>query len=158
MLNKVSCTRISVKIALISYWNDFSLIPWGRVLLRRELRKYAQNSNFESALYSTSGSMPLISTLSRDLKVAGKKLWKGCLSVVPTRLVMFQEKTELPLFLSTRASLVAVVCVWGDGVYLDQINMDASWYKNTQTCQPLDIQTCILKPTNLYFSIKTCIF
>ena len=27
-----------------------------------------------------------------------------------------------------------------------------------QTCQPLEIQTCILKPTNLYFSIKTCIF
>ena len=27
-----------------------------------------------------------------------------------------------------------------------------------QTCQPLEIQTCILKPTNLYFSIETCIF
>ena len=27
VLNKVSCTRLSVKIALISYWNDFSLIP-----------------------------------------------------------------------------------------------------------------------------------
>ena len=30
MLNKVSCTRLSVKIALISYWNDFSLIPLGK--------------------------------------------------------------------------------------------------------------------------------
>ena len=42
-----------VKIALILYWNDRSLIPWGKVL-----RKDAQNSNFEnfeSALYSKSG-------------------------------------------------------------------------------------------------------
>ena len=31
------------------------------MLLRGELRKYAKNSNFESALYSTSGSMPLTS-------------------------------------------------------------------------------------------------
>ena len=29
VLNKVSCPRLSVKIALISYWNDFSLIPLG---------------------------------------------------------------------------------------------------------------------------------
>ena len=35
---------------------------WGSVLLRGELQKYAKNSNFEnfqSALYSTSVSMPL---------------------------------------------------------------------------------------------------
>ena len=35
---------------------------WGSVLLRGELQKYANNSNFEnfqSALYSTSVSMPL---------------------------------------------------------------------------------------------------
>ena len=32
------------------------------------------------------------------------------------------------------------------------------WKIPTQTCQPLEIQICILKPTNLYFSIKTCIF
>ena len=58
MLNKVSCTRLSVKIALISYWNDFSLILWGSVLLKGKLRKYAKNSNFEnfeSAIYMTSG-------------------------------------------------------------------------------------------------------
>ena len=36
---------------------------WGSVLFRGELQKYAKNSNFEnfeSALYSTSGSMPSI--------------------------------------------------------------------------------------------------
>ena len=50
-------------IALTSYWNDFSLYPLGNVLIRGELRKYAKNSNFEnfqSTLYSTSVSMPLI--------------------------------------------------------------------------------------------------
>ena len=39
---------------------------WGSVLLRGELRKYAKNpnfENFESALYLTSGSMPLNSML-----------------------------------------------------------------------------------------------
>ena len=39
-----------------------ALYLWWSVLLRGELRKYAKNSNFEnfeSALYSTSGSMPL---------------------------------------------------------------------------------------------------
>ena len=40
--------RLSVKIALMSYWSDFSLIPFGGiVLLRGELWKYAKNSNFE---------------------------------------------------------------------------------------------------------------
>ena len=37
---------------------------WGSVLRRAELRKYAKNpnfDNFESALYLTSGSMPLMS-------------------------------------------------------------------------------------------------
>ena len=29
VLNKISCTKLSVKIAPISYWNDFSLIPLG---------------------------------------------------------------------------------------------------------------------------------
>ena len=60
----VSSTRFSVKIALISYWHDFSLIPLGNVLLRGELRKDATNSNFEnfeSTLYSKSGSMPPLS-------------------------------------------------------------------------------------------------
>ena len=55
--------EFSVKIALISYWNASSQIPLGSVLLRGELQKYAKNSNFEnfqSALYSTSVSMPLI--------------------------------------------------------------------------------------------------
>ena len=40
---------------------------WGSVLLRGELQKYAKNSNFEnfqSALYSTSVSMPLITRIS----------------------------------------------------------------------------------------------
>ena len=49
--------ELSVKIALISYWNGFSLIPLS--VLLRELRKYAKNSNFdnfENALYLTSGS------------------------------------------------------------------------------------------------------
>ena len=32
---------------------------WASVLLRGELRKYAKNSNFESALYSTSGRVPV---------------------------------------------------------------------------------------------------
>ena len=51
-----------MKIALISYRNDFSLIPLGSVLFRGEIQKYAKNSNFEnfeSALYSKSVSMPL---------------------------------------------------------------------------------------------------
>ena len=39
VLNKVLCTRLSVKIALISYWNYFS--PRG------ELQKYAKKSNFQ---------------------------------------------------------------------------------------------------------------
>ena len=30
MVNSVSSTRLSVKIALISYWNDFSTIPLGK--------------------------------------------------------------------------------------------------------------------------------
>ena len=63
VLNEVLCTRLSVKIALISHWNDFSLIPLGIVLLKGELWKYAKNSNFEnfkSTLYSTSVNMPLI--------------------------------------------------------------------------------------------------
>ena len=47
---------------LLSFHTDMisALILWGGVLLRGELRKYAKNSNFknfESALYSTSGSM-----------------------------------------------------------------------------------------------------
>ena len=54
-----------VKIALISCWNDFNLIPLGNCAsIRGDLRKYAKNSNFEnfkSVLYSTSVSMPLIS-------------------------------------------------------------------------------------------------
>ena len=32
----------SVKIALISYWSDFSLIPLGNVLLTGQLQKYAK--------------------------------------------------------------------------------------------------------------------
>ena len=42
-----------------------ALFLWGSVLLIGELRKYEKNSNFdnsESTLYSTSGSMPLISS------------------------------------------------------------------------------------------------
>ena len=41
-----TCTRLSVKIALISYWNDFCLIPLGSVLLRGELWKYAKIFKF----------------------------------------------------------------------------------------------------------------
>ena len=62
VLIKVLCTRLSVKNALISYWNDFSLIPFGRVCFLEESYEIMQKkiSNFDnSALYSTSGSMPL---------------------------------------------------------------------------------------------------
>ena len=62
-LHKVFCTRLSVKIALISHWNDFSLIPLEVCFFKRgELQKICkkpQFENFESTLYSTSGSMPL---------------------------------------------------------------------------------------------------
>ena len=60
-LNKVSYMRLSVKIALISYWNDFSLIPLGNleVCFWEESYEYMQKiDNFESALYLTSRSMP----------------------------------------------------------------------------------------------------
>ena len=60
VLNKVSCMRFYVKIALISYWNDFSLITLGEVCFLEESYENMQKiQNFESALYSTSGSMPL---------------------------------------------------------------------------------------------------
>ena len=63
-VHKVSYTRLSVKIAIISNWNDCSIMGKCTIdlLLSGELRKYAKNSNFgnfESALYWTSGSMPL---------------------------------------------------------------------------------------------------
>ena len=64
------------KIALISYYDDpsFSPTPLGKLLLIGELWKYAQKKkkkkkssleNFESALYSTSVSMPLINVACR---------------------------------------------------------------------------------------------
>ena len=40
-IDTVLYTRLSVKIALISYWNDFILIPLGSVFLREDLWKYA---------------------------------------------------------------------------------------------------------------------
>ena len=48
MLNKVSCPGRSVKIALIAYWNDFSLIPFGNcasLILKGGLRKNAKKMN-----------------------------------------------------------------------------------------------------------------
>ena len=68
---KVPCTRFSVKIALISYWNDFSLFM-GKCASQMEsyekmqtkLQKQNQNfENFQSALYSTSVSMPLCTNI-----------------------------------------------------------------------------------------------
>ena len=46
LLNKFSWLRISVQIALISYWNDFSPILLGSVLCSGELQKYAKKIKF----------------------------------------------------------------------------------------------------------------
>ena len=62
LLNELSSTTLSIRIPLISYWNDFSLIPWGNMLLRGELRKDAKLSNFynfESTFYLKSRSIPI---------------------------------------------------------------------------------------------------
>ena len=63
---------------LLSFHTEMisALFLWGIVLLRGELRKYAKNSNFEnfeSALYSTSGSMAvhLMTTLKFMTHVRG---------------------------------------------------------------------------------------
>ena len=52
---------------------------WGSVLLRGDLQKYAKNSNFEnfqSALYSTSVSMPLsIAVNGAHAKMADLRRW-----------------------------------------------------------------------------------
>ena len=79
LCRKKSCTRLSVKIALISYWNDFSLIPLGIVLLRVALPKYAKILNVENlkrALYSTSVSMPLRNSSLRKMTVV--QMVKSC--------------------------------------------------------------------------------
>ena len=50
---------------------------WGSVLLRGDLQKYAKNSNFEnlqSALYSTSVSMPLSKDCTFNLQAAELRL------------------------------------------------------------------------------------
>ena len=57
VLNKISSTILSVQIDLISYWNDFSLIPLGKCASRVGLRKDAKISNFENTLYSKSVSI-----------------------------------------------------------------------------------------------------
>ena len=53
----------SVKIALISYWNDFSPTPLGKCASYRSApqicKKKSHFNNFESDLYLTSVSMPL---------------------------------------------------------------------------------------------------
>ena len=70
-------------MALILYWNDSSLIPliWGSVLLRWATKMCKKNENFESALHSTSWSMPLIKFVIYILDSAikhGKHIsWKG---------------------------------------------------------------------------------
>ena len=46
MLNKVLLTRLSVKIALISYWNDFSLFPFGKCASERRATKRCKNFKF----------------------------------------------------------------------------------------------------------------
>ena len=61
---------------------DFSLFLLGSALLRGELQKYAKYSNFENfetALYLTSGSMPLSQTCSVDNKLASviSDVWFG---------------------------------------------------------------------------------
>ena len=45
-VTEVSCTRLSVKIALISYWNGFSLIPFGEVCFLEESYKNMQKFTF----------------------------------------------------------------------------------------------------------------
>ena len=53
--------RLSVKIV---HWNDCIQIPLGEMCFLEKLQKYQKRKpnfeNFESALYSKSGSMPLI--------------------------------------------------------------------------------------------------
>ena len=99
VLNKVSSMRLSAKIALISYWNDCSLIRWENVLLRGELWKDAKNSNlwnFESALYWKSGSMPVSFLLCLQIK-AKQMDWvefmkEGCSFSPLVSSVMFTSK------------------------------------------------------------------
>ena len=48
VLNKVSCARLSVKIALISYWSDISLITLGKCasLIEESYENMQKNSKF----------------------------------------------------------------------------------------------------------------
>ena len=46
MLHKVSCTRLSVKIAVISYRNDFTLIPLGKCVSYRRATKICKKFTF----------------------------------------------------------------------------------------------------------------
>ena len=63
VLKLVSSTIINLKIALISLWNDFSVILWENVFLRGELQIDAQKSNLkgknETAFCEKSLSIPL---------------------------------------------------------------------------------------------------
>ena len=95
--HRLLCWRIksrvrgfSVKIALVSYWNDFNPTLLGKcafMLLRGVQHKYAKNShfkNFESALYLTSVSMPLSNSTTsnyRRLQRSRKLLWLRHFSV-----------------------------------------------------------------------------
>ena len=62
MLNKVSCTRLSVKISNSSG----NLCFWLKIY--RNIQKNSSFENFESALYSTSVSMPLKCLCSHSLR------------------------------------------------------------------------------------------
>ena len=93
-----SSMRIYVKIAHISRWNDFCLIPLGNVFLGGEVQIDAKNWNFdifESALCIKSGSMPLTKSVyfinlflqGHNSKIAFVDRVNLCPSVVDKRLL-----------------------------------------------------------------------
>ena len=60
---QVSSTRLSVKIALISYWNEFSLIPLGKCASLKDRYEKMQTIQILKILRAppiqNKGSMPL---------------------------------------------------------------------------------------------------
>ena len=80
--SRVRDLSVEISLKLLSFHTEMVLAKflWGSVLLKGELRKYEKISNFEnfeSALYSTSGSMPLILTF-KCLKLRWRTFIQFC--------------------------------------------------------------------------------
>ena len=80
---------------------------------------------------------------------------KNCVnSICDTAIRTFTQNKRIPEVICF--NFKSRSAFWGRTLIINSVLSKTTMY--IQTCQPLEIQTCILKPTNLYFSVKTCIF